>query len=135
MKPPGSMDAAMCFFPKSISSIFTWGSPSQIVTQWIACRKWDGYVWLHGRCKLLYIYIQYIYCRCNFFRIFLFYCIHRSFCTKTKRCLNSEWPIIIMSIYKYKILLFLDLINSVLKSLSEEMYPVIGDQPTCSRNL
>ena len=33
------------------------------------------------------------------------------------------------------ILLFLDLINSVLKSLFEEMYRVIGDQPTCSSNL
>ena len=40
-----------------------------------------------------------------------------------------------MSIYEYWILLFLDLINSVLKSLFEEMYRVIGDQPTCSSNL
>ena len=77
----------------------------------------------------IYIF-TYIYCRCNSFCIFPFYCIHRSSCTK--RCLNPEWPIIIASIYIYQILLFLDLINSVLKSLSEEMYRVLGDQLTCS---
>ena len=35
-----------------------------------------------------------IYCRCNDFH---FFCIHRSSCTK--RCLNPEWQIIIVSIY------------------------------------
>ena len=39
------------------------------------------------------------------------------------------------NIYKYCLSLFLELINSVLKSLSEDMYRVIGDQPICSSNL
>ena len=38
-------------------------------------------------------------------------------------------------IYILDILLFLELKNSVLKSLSEEMYRVIGDQTICSSNL